>query len=112
MCYHWRVEVNHTLSQGDVLLRHPGALLLDDEGQAWQRGGMASLRCLYALPVFGLGIVGAGTVTEKTAATVSEKTANAAHLLPQLLGRLGLYATYVAAARLTLVIAGDLDVLV
>lgn len=51
-------------------------------------------------------------MTEKTAAPVTEKTANAAPPLPRLLGRLGLYATYVAAALLTLVIAGDLAVLV
>jgi hypothetical protein len=43
---------------------------------------------------------------------VNEKPADAGPLLPQLIGRLGLYATYVAAALFIVVIAGDLDVLV
>lgn len=40
----------------------------------------------------------------------TEKTADSAPLLPQLIGRLGLYATYVAAL-ISLAVAGDLDVL-
>jgi hypothetical protein len=50
-------------------------------------------------------------VTEKS--TVTETSASShSPRLPQLLGRLGVYATYVAAALILLVVAGDLDVLV
>jgi hypothetical protein len=43
---------------------------------------------------------------------VTEKPADSGPRLPQMIGRLGLYATYVAAALFIVVIAGDLDVLV
>jgi hypothetical protein len=43
---------------------------------------------------------------------VSEKPPSLAPPLPRAIGRLGLYATYVAAALFTLAVAGDLDVLV
>jgi hypothetical protein len=42
---------------------------------------------------------------------VSEQSTKPAPFLPRAIGRLGLYATYVAAALLTLVIAGDVGVL-
>jgi hypothetical protein len=45
-------------------------------------------------------------------ASVSDTPAVAGSPVPQIVGRLGLYATYVAAALFTLVLAGDLDVLV
>jgi hypothetical protein len=42
---------------------------------------------------------------------VSEQPTKPSPFLPRAIGRLGLYATYVAAALVTLVITGDLDVL-
>jgi hypothetical protein len=80
---------------------------------SWARRSQPTVvaRKIALLNAAAVLVVGAAFVTEKS--TVTETSVGSrSPRLPQLLGRLGLYATYVAAALILLVVAGDLDVLV